>query len=434
VVTVCLALAVLAMAVGGGSGAAAQPAPTAATGIAAPPARAFRSTGFFHVAQVSGRMWLVDPSGRPFYSSGIDHVSASPDTDRVTERCPCCDTVAARYHDVDAWRDAQIKRFRLWGFNTIGAFSDTSPRLVRQMPYTVLLSMASGSDWFAPSFVAHADQVASGLTATRDDPNLIGYFTDSELHWGPDWRSGKPVLDDYLALPAGSPGRKVAEAHRGDPSGFLLALSTRYFSVTSTALRTYDPNHLDLGVKAVAQLIEPELLKGARPYVDVWSVDDYSILPLWEDILVKGWAAYLPDEPGFASIAARIGRPILVGEYSFRAADSGLPNSYPPLFPILATQADRASRYRAYVSQLYRTPSVVGDHWFEMVDEPRHGRFDGEDSNFGILSTKDVPYKTLLRTMVWMHARAPGRHSVPSSACKSWALGHPPDHLVCTAR
>ena len=62
-------------------------------------------------------------------------------------------------------------------------------------------------------------------------------------------------------------------------------------------MHRYDPNHLILGVKAVAQLIEPELLQAARPYVDVWSVDDYAILPSVAALIAQ-WPAYLPDRPG----------------------------------------------------------------------------------------------------------------------------------------
>ena len=384
--------------------------PAVGAGAAARPGGSFVATGFFHTARVGRRKWLVDPQGHPFYSNGIDHVSAAPDTDRTTGLCPYCEAVAAGYPSLDAWADAQVARLRSWGFNTLGAFSDDSSRLRSQMPYTVLLSMASGDDWFAPAFATHADDVAASLAAFRDDPNLLGYFTDSEVHWGPDWRRATPVLDDYLALPEGSPGRAVADAHVGDPSGFLYALAQRYFSVTTEAIRRYDPNHLILGVKAVAQLIEPELLRAARPYVDVWSIDDYQILPAVQQAIRTGWPAYLPDIPGFAPFERIVGKPILVAEYGFRAADSGLPNTWPPLFPTFTSQLDRARAYSAYVTRLHHTPWVVGDHWFEYTDEPAGGRFDGENSNWGVLSTADVPYGTLVNRMIKVHADAPGAH------------------------
>ena len=117
-----------------------------------------------------------------------------------------------------------------------------------------------------------------------------------------------------------------------------------------------------------------------------------------------------------------VDRPIMVGEYGFRAADSGLPNTWPPLFPTLATQHDRAAAYAHYARGLYRTPWMVGDDWFELVDEPHGGRVaDGENSNWGILSTADVPYTTMVDKMTAVHAGSPGHAPRPGPICLSWA-------------
>jgi agarase len=101
-------------------------------------------------------------------------------------------------------------------------------------------------------------------------------------------------------------------------------------------------------------------------------------------------------------------RPIMVAEYSFRAADAGVPNSWPPIFPIYATQQDRADAYAAYVETLHRAPWMVGDFWFEYTDEPAGGRFDHEDSNFGVVATT-VPWQTLVDRMTVVHAQSPDR-------------------------
>ncbi len=380
----------------------------------------FYATGFFHTQFVGNRWWLVTPQGQPFYSSGVDHVSSNPDTDQKTGQCPYCVTIASKYSSISQWTQAQVTRMREWGFNTVGAFSDYS-KFSSQMPYTVLLSMASGNDWFAQSFATNAYSVAQSQCAPlKNDPNLIGYYSDSELHWGPDWRSQKPILDDYLNLPIGSPGRIVAEEYKGNPSGFLYALATRYFQVTSAAIHSVDPNHLILGVKAVAQLIEPQLLEAATPYVDVFSIDDYQLIGQVTQFIDSAWPYYLQGPNLLGKIAAIIGKPIMIGEYSFRASDSGLTNSWPPIYPIYQTQGQRAAQYQAFVSRLYEDPYVVGDEWFEYVDEPYNGRFDGEDSNFGILSTGDVPYSTLIERMQVMHALSPQDRVTSGPQCISW--------------
>jgi hypothetical protein len=369
----------------------------------------FRATGFFRTASARGRRWLVTPDGRPFYASGIDHVTPSPDVDRKTGRCPYCDAIAAGYPDLDAWTAATVARLQAWGFNTLGAWSDVD-RLGGAMPYTVLLDMASGDDWFAPAFEEHAAAVAASQVAPRrDDPNLVGWYLDSELRWGPDWRRQTQLVDDYLALPAGAPGRAVAERYAGDPDGFLRALARRYFSVTTRAVHAKDRNHLILGTKMITQLTPRTVLRVARRYVDVITVDDYTLLPGLDDLIQRTWGPFVPRTPSLDEFYKATRKPVIVAEYSFRAADAGVPNSWPPIFPTYATQQDRADAYAGYVRALHAAPWVVGDFWFELVDEPAGGRFDTEDSNFGVLSTADVPWETLVERMTGVHAESPDR-------------------------
>ena len=381
----------------------------------------FRATGFFHTAFVGHRWWLVTPDGRPFYSIGLNHVGPTGnDTDRVTGVCPYCEAMAANYPSVEGWTNTTIQRLHAWGINTLGTFSDRDvfgPR----MPYTSLLSMAGTDDWFSPEFAARAESIAAATVAAhRDDPNLIGWVTDTELRWGPDWRGASQLLDDYLKLAPGSPGRLVADHFVGDPGRFLRALAHRYFKVTTEAIHRQDRNHLILGVKQITQLTPPEVLKAARPYVDVFSVDDYQLTPGLDDAIRATWPMYLPHDANFSSIAAIVQRPVMVMEYSFRAADAGVPNSYPPIFPTHPDQAARANAFDAYSARLYQTPWVVGDHWFEYVDEPAGGRFDGEDSNFGLVSVGDVPWATLVNRMTAVHTLAPDRLFDRRPVCWSW--------------
>ena len=277
------------------------------------------------------------------------------------------------------------------------------------MPYTELLDLASGDDWFAPDFEAHADAVASSQVAARaDDPNLVGWYTDSELPWGPDWRSQQQMLDVYLALPEGTPGRAVADRYVGRPDQFVFVLAKRYFSVTTAAIRRYDPHHLILGEKAPAQLITPELLKAARPYVDVFSIDDYRLIPGLEHAIHRGNPSYLEPSPDLSNIAAIFGKPLMIAEYGFRAADSGLPNTWPPIFPVYPTQARRAAKYSGFVTTMYGAPWIVGDAFFEFVDEPAGGRTnDGENSNWGLVTVGNVAYPAMVRAAEALHRVEP---------------------------
>jgi len=379
-------------------------------GTVTPPPVHLEATGFFHTEQAGGRWWLVTPDGQPFFSLGVNHVTASSDTDQQTGQCPYCEAVAADYPSTQAWGDAAVQRLQGWGFNTIGAWSDDD-LLGQQMPYTVLLDIGSGAaDYFSPEFEASCTTVATNTVAARKtDPNLLGWFLDNELHWGPDWRNGDTMLDTYEQLPAGSPGRLVADAHAGDPSGFLSALAEQYFQVTTSAVRAADPNHMILGIRIISVLAPIEVVTAAGAWVDVMSVNNYEYNAGLPDELEKLFGPVLSTDNSLADFYAACNRPLLFSEFSYRAQDSGLPNTYPPVFPVLATQSDRADAYESYTRSSFAAPYVVGQHWFEFTDEPSGGRFDGENSNFGLVSTSDVPWQTLVDRMTAVAASAPDR-------------------------
>jgi hypothetical protein len=387
----------------------------------------FTPTGYFNTAEKHGRWFLVTPQGDPFYASGIDSVATDGSgTDQVTGQCPYCETVAADFPSTAAWATATIAQLRSWGFNSLGSFSDNTD-LGPQMPYEVQLSMASGDDWFAPSFVTNADNVAATQVAPlANDPNVIGYFTDTELDWGPLLGSGantyNTVLAQYLALPAGSPGLAVAQQYVGNPSGFLYALATRYFSVTTAAIRTYDTHHLILGVKAEGQEIEPSLLEAAKPYVNVFSIEDYDLWPGFDQGADDFWPAYLPVAPNLADFEADFNGPFMIGEYSFIAYGPETPNTLPGIYLSAPNQQARAVDYENYLAPLYEdAPWLVGDDWFQYVDEPVNGRTgDGEDDNFGMIDVNGNPYPTMVSAVSMMHAVVADEDLDSGPICDSW--------------
>ncbi len=190
------------------------------------------------------------------------------------------------------------------------------------------------------------------------DPNVIGYFTDSELDWGPFLGGNGDILDtalqEYLQLPAGSPGLAIAQQYVGNPSGFLSALATRYFSVTTAAIRTYDTNHLILGVKAEGQEVEPTLIKAAAPYVNVFSIEDYQYKTGVDQGIDGYWPPYLQTQQNLADLEAVADIPLMIGEYSFMS-DSSDPNTIPGIYATADTQLQRAQQYEQFIAPLMRT-------------------------------------------------------------------------------
>ncbi len=407
----------------------------------------FPATGYFTTGQdKKGRWYLVTPQGNPFYASGVDSVDIDGSgTDRVTGQDPYYNWEQTAYPNTAAWATATVAQLRSWGFNTLGAYSDDTD-LRSQMPYEVQLSMAGNSDdWFDPSFVTNADQVAATQVAPlADDPNVIGYFTDSELDWGPLLGSGSctysTALACYLNLPAGSPGQIEAEQYDNppNPSGFLLALADHYFQVTTAAVRMYDTHHLILGVKAEGQEIEPNLLEAAAANgVNVFSIEDYVLWPGFDQAAQKFGTnegdPYLAVAPNLADFAADFNGPFMIGEYSFMAYQPQTPDTLPGIYEVAPNQTARTSEYENFAAPLYEdAPWLIGDDWFQYVDEPANGRTgDGENDNFGLVDVNGNPYTDLVSGVQLLHNTVADQKLDSGPICDSWATSG--SGVTCTA-
>lgn len=368
-------------------------------------------TGFFHTEQISGRWWLVTPEGNVFFSKGVDNISYAPEAD----------SSPAAPADKAAWAKMAAAQLHGWNFNTAGAWS--SPQLYAAgIVYAPVLDLAASVqrdlwlkggvvDYFSPEFHAAADRVAARLCAPRAaDPWLLGYFTDNELRWGSDWRSKNSLLEAYLKMPPSSPGYTKASAFLkqqghdpatltdADSSAFLELVAAEYARVTSSAIRSHDPHHLVLGCR-FAGYAGDTVMRGVAPFFDVISFHSYS-----------------PQAPldRLKLIHEITGKPTMITEFSFKAMDSGLPNTKGAAKPV-ATQADRAAGFTAYVEALAALPSCVGFHWFEYRDEPREGRrLDGENSNYGVVKIDFTPWEVLTKQMTQVNARIEALHAGPA--------------------
>ena len=382
----------------------------------------FRASGRFHVAEEAGVSWLVDPDGGRFLSQGVNNVAFGPDEIQGTKRVPYAEACWRKYGGVEGWRAAAAARLGGWGFNTLGSWSDEAvadagttlaiaPNLDLGMSFAWAKNDANRQapqqafpDVFDATFDAHVRHRAhERCAARRDEPRILGWFMDNELRWGPDWRGPEELLPLFLNLGPDAPGRRAArdwlEARGGDGAAsqtdqddFAALVAERYFALTSEALRAADPNHLNLGSR-FAYPPKPSIVTAAARHADVVSFNCYDADPAQALRLYES-----------------CGKPLMIGEFSFRATDSGLPNTR-GASPIVATQAERAAAYRAYATAALAHPRIVGVHWFEHADQPAEGRFDGENSNYGTVTLDDRVYAELTAAMTQVNAAADTLHA-----------------------
>jgi hypothetical protein len=432
-----------------------------------------KAPAVFRLEQREGRWWFIDPEGQPFLSKGVDHIQFRGDTIQGTGRSPYNEAAKGQHGTVERWREVAAGRLLEWGFNSLGAWSD--PRLSavvvkgQRLVDAPIIDLGSGfvaasgnkqawlhgifPDAFDPAFETSCRRQAQArCAASKTDPAILGWFTDNELRWGPDWRGSDELLTLFLNLPAGAPGRVAAlkllrerhgdiarfnevwrtsfasweeaaqatavaapvkrkavysqnegeerKANEADPrraafvadcEAFLEQLAERYFRITREAVRAADPNHLNFGCR-FAYVPPGPVRQAARRYLDVISFNCYQTDP---QATVRQYAV--------------LGRPLIIGEFTFRAEDVGLPNSK-GAGPKVRTQADRAAAFERYVRLLLAEPEVVGYHWFQFSDQPKEGRFDGENSNYGVVNIQDAPYPDLTRKMTEVNRQAEHWH------------------------
>jgi agarase len=312
---------------------------------------------------------------------------------------------------------------------------------------------------FDAEFDDHIRQQAHERCALRrHDASLLGYFIDNELYWAPDWRGRHELLTLFLNLPPHRPGRVAAldllqqhyrafaqfnavwrtpaqsweglselahveppylrlapgtandmiernanladpnrAAFAGDCDGFSAVIAERYFDLTTTAIRTADPNHLVLGSR-FGYLPQESVVAAAGRYLDVISFNCYEF-----------------DATEIIDAYAVTGKPCMITEFAFRGADSGLPNTR-GAGPVVATQQQRAASFERYVTAALRKPNLVGYHWFEHADQPAEGRFDGENSNYGAVTIDDQVYAELTEAMTRVNDAADRIHAEATAA------------------
>ncbi len=67
--------------------------------------------------------------------------------------------------------------------------------------------------------------------------------------------------------------------------------------------------------------------------------------------------------------------------------------------------------YQYYMEQAAAIPEIIGAHYFQMVDQPVTGRYDGENYNLGFVNQLDLPYPEMVVSARATHRRIYQVHS-----------------------
>ena len=379
------------------------------------------ATGFFYTTKYQNRWVIVDPEGRIHIDAalvGINVGAGLVNKEYFTQKYK---------DDKELWIEHVAEQLGDYGFNGAGAWSDedrirfyndfSTDRKITYCPnidvmsdYAYKIGSASHNPGntaypnkcslvFDPGFKKYCEKVIPEFVSIyKDDPNVLGYFTDNEM----PLQVGN--LKGYLTLPEGDHGRAAAESwlrQKGISADQITSEISRefagyvadtYFRIVSKILKEHDPNHMYLGARyaGISKYIEG-VYKAAAKYCDIislnyydrWSINDsHKDIRMWEE-----WAD----------------RPFMITEFYTKGEDSygNLPNITGAGWTV-HTQKDRGIHYENFIIELLRSKTCVGWSWLKYLDnDPTTPNAEASniDSNKGILDNRYEPYEDLVSSM-----------------------------------
>jgi hypothetical protein len=368
----------------------------------------YESRGYFYTRKIGEKWWVIDPDGFACINTAINGVRPG-NSDRNEK------ALDSKYVTPEKWvLQTDVDLLQL-GFNGVGCWSDN--RLIQyankennqSMSYTIICNFFTNYNKarkrtkkddisfavFDPEFATSCDEEAMKLAETRDDPNLLGYFSDNELQFG------DKILDEYLQTDnpedpnykeaitwLNSSGLKKDEISNESRLAFLGHVAEQYFSIVSAAIRKHDPNHMFLGSRLHGRPKNTEsVFKAAGKFCDIISINYYG---QWE-----------PEQRHFDQWKLWADRPILITEFYTKGDDSGLANNSGAGWRV-RTQDDRGIFYENFCMKLLQTNNCIGWHWFRYMDnDPTDETADpsNNDSNKGIVNNLYEYYTPLTAHM-----------------------------------
>jgi len=418
-----------------------------------------KATGYFRVQKHKGKWWLVDPTGRLFWSHGIDCVrSDTPtpitDRERYFRDLPGQDSPFTSFHGQGTWAphgyysthspyktydfaranllrkhgeefetafaDITHRRFESWGINTIANWSDERVYLLRLTPYVGTIQFEArrleGSEGYWGKFYDVFDasfqenlrkRLESERNETAGDPWCIGYFVHNELSWGDD----TSLAVAALVSPADQPAKVV----------FVNDLEARYETIENlnevwgSSYESWEAllESRQAPDKAKAREdLQEFYTKTAEAYFGTIRREVKRVAP--NQLYLGCRFAWVNDRA--AQAATKFCDVVSYNRYEYGVEGLKLPDGID--MPLIIgefhfgaldrgmfhtglrraeSQQDRANKYKNYVQSAMRNPFLVGTHWFQYKDQPTTGRGDGENYQIGFVDICDTPYPEIVQ-------------------------------------
>jgi hypothetical protein len=380
----------------------------------APPAR-LPSGRYVRVEKVNGAWWFVTPEGRAFFSLGTDaplEPASTPEEGQQVYQLMrrLGFNSLAGWHSVGRWTEVNAAAVAA-GYPPLWQMRSLQTRVGEEFDTVV---DATGANPGAPAALAaqrggfnHAlpdpydprweaavrRQVKAIAEVVRDRPWFAVWFADNERQhrdlyryvWA---RNSARAFGEFLRKRYGSIDRlnRAWKTHfasfeellkaRPEPKlrqgamyedflAFSRQLLRRYNETLLSIIRQEDPGRLVFSNRFMIGEIRDVLEN-----LDLYSGFDGLCVNIYPSNLQPGLGE--SEVELLKLIHERSGKPILIGEWSVPALDSGLydnPNALDWSYPqTVGTQTERARQAATILGQLYNLRFIVGAHWFTWRD------------------------------------------------------------------
>lgn len=335
----------------------------------------FTATGYFRTELKDGVWYIIDPEGNNFYFAALNSVAEGGGVSLPSA----------------------IKKY---GINATGSFTDDKfsgfpycPRLNALVlfknirPDVKATYLGDVLPVFESDFASYLMKtMPTWLKDYKNDPWVVGYFTDNELKFSSTQLELSLKLattnaqfkkaDAYMKAKYGS-SYKASQVTETDETAYITMVAETYFSAVSAAIRAADPNHMILGSRLNGNVrYRVPVVIAAGKYCDLLSINYYRE---WE-----------PEDDAMALWAEHTNIPWFVSEFYVKGDVAVGVNSDGAGWGV-ATQNDRAIFFENWVLKLMTDPNCVGYHWFRYMDN--------NGSNKGIFNESYVPYGPITASM-----------------------------------
>ena len=418
------------------------------------------ATGFFRTEKVDEKWWMVDPEGNLFWTAGLNCVASDAVFTGITQReeyfkeLPQKDSKLGQFYNKatiaphgfyadktpydtynfyqsnlyrkygDDWlksfQDIAHLRIRDWGMNTIGFMSDFGATRQGRTPYvgsiwinnTPKIEGSKGywgkfHDVFDPKFKEAVKQSIISQKEGANDPYCIGYFVDNELSWGLLGSLSVGTLESPASQPAKIEFIKDLKLKYNKIENLNKVWHTNHASWNALLSETKSPNEEKAKVDLIAfykkiantyfKDINSELKKVAphQNYLGcrfAWANNDVVLSTASKYLDIMSFNKYEYSIENF-KLPKGIDKPVMIGEFHFGATDRG---SFHIGVKKARNQSERGQMYQNYIQGALKHPNIIGAHWFQYIDEPNTGRFDGENYNVGFIDITDNPFDEVI--------------------------------------